>query len=149
MAAKYDVIGLNYAELRKPDPRIAAAMHEALGQGSTPGGYDQSIASALSRPESIAGFKVIAISRPGYLRTPLQSGVTPAEQADVYAALLDELNIKTTIVYGASGGAPSALRRPARGCSSSVSRANARADDGEGPRLIASVCEHENPSEDG
>jgi pimeloyl-ACP methyl ester carboxylesterase len=76
----------------------------------TPGGYDQSIASAISRPESIAGFKMIAISRPGYLRTPLQSGVTPADQADLYAALLDELNIKTTIVYGVSGGAPSALQ---------------------------------------
>jgi pimeloyl-ACP methyl ester carboxylesterase len=76
----------------------------------TPGGYDQSIASALSRPESSAGFKVIAISRPGYLRTPLQSGVTPADQADLYAALLDELNIKTTIVYGVSGGAPSAVQ---------------------------------------
>ena len=76
----------------------------------TPGGYDQSIAGALSRPESIAGFKVIAISRPGYLRTPLQSGVTPADQADLFAALLDELNIKTTILYGVSGGAPSALQ---------------------------------------
>jgi SAM-dependent methyltransferase len=35
MAAKYDTIGLNYAELRKPDPRIAAAIHEALGQAET------------------------------------------------------------------------------------------------------------------
>lgn len=35
MAAKYDVIGLNYAELRKPDPRIAAAIHDALGQPET------------------------------------------------------------------------------------------------------------------
>jgi pimeloyl-ACP methyl ester carboxylesterase len=81
-----------------------------LRMHGTPGGYDQSIVSALSRPESIAGFKVIAISRPGYLRTPLQSGVTLPDQADLYAALLDELNIKTTIVYGVSGGAPSALQ---------------------------------------
>lgn len=35
MSAKYDIIGLNYAELRKPDPRIAAAIHEALGQATT------------------------------------------------------------------------------------------------------------------
>jgi SAM-dependent methyltransferase len=33
--AKYDVIGLNYAELRKPDPRIAAAIAEALGPAET------------------------------------------------------------------------------------------------------------------
>jgi len=35
MSAKYDVIGLNYAELRKPDPRIAAAIQEAIGQAET------------------------------------------------------------------------------------------------------------------
>jgi SAM-dependent methyltransferase len=35
MAAKYDVIGRHYAQLRKPDPRIAAAIHEALGQPET------------------------------------------------------------------------------------------------------------------
>jgi SAM-dependent methyltransferase len=35
MAAKYDVIGLNYAELRRPDPRIAAAIQEALGQAES------------------------------------------------------------------------------------------------------------------
>jgi pimeloyl-ACP methyl ester carboxylesterase len=76
----------------------------------TPGGYDQSIAGALSRPESIAGFKVIAISRPGYLRTPLSSGKAVAEQADLYAALLDELKIERAIIFGVSGGGPSALQ---------------------------------------
>jgi SAM-dependent methyltransferase len=35
MAAKYDRIGINYAELRRPDPRIAAAIEEALGQAET------------------------------------------------------------------------------------------------------------------
>lgn len=35
MAAKYDIIGVNYAELRKPDPRIAAAIQEALGSAET------------------------------------------------------------------------------------------------------------------
>jgi pimeloyl-ACP methyl ester carboxylesterase len=76
----------------------------------SPGGYDQSIAGALARPESIAGFEVIAISRPGYLRTPLSSGRTAAEQADLYAALLDELKIERAIVFGVSGGGPSALQ---------------------------------------
>lgn len=32
MTAKYDSIGINYAQLRKPDPRIAAAIQAALGQ---------------------------------------------------------------------------------------------------------------------
>ena len=35
MSAKYDSIGLNYAELRKPDPRMAAAIQEAIGQAET------------------------------------------------------------------------------------------------------------------
>jgi hypothetical protein len=73
----------------------------------TPGGYDQSIASALSRPESIAGFKVIAISRPGYLRTPLRSSVTPGHQADLYAALLES----STSRQRSSTECPAAHRR--------------------------------------
>jgi hypothetical protein len=30
----YDKIGLNYAALRKPDPRIEATIHKALGPAS-------------------------------------------------------------------------------------------------------------------
>ena len=33
--AAYDTIGLNYAALRRPDPRIAAAIHAALGDART------------------------------------------------------------------------------------------------------------------
>ncbi len=35
MAAHYDLIGLNYAQLRKPDPRIAATIVSALGPAQT------------------------------------------------------------------------------------------------------------------
>ena len=49
MIAKYDIIGVNYAELRKPDARIAAAIQVALGQAATvlnigagTGSYDRS-----------------------------------------------------------------------------------------------------------
>lgn len=35
MTAKYDSIGINYVQLRKPDPRIAAAIHAALGRAQT------------------------------------------------------------------------------------------------------------------
>ena len=76
----------------------------------SPGGYDHTIAGPRARPEDTAGFKVIAPSRPGYLRTPLSSGRTAAEQADLYAALLDELKVERAIVYGVSGGGPSALQ---------------------------------------
>jgi len=35
MAAKYDIIGLNYAELRRPDPRVSAVIRRALGRAET------------------------------------------------------------------------------------------------------------------
>src|SRR5690349_5934943 len=35
MSAKYDSIGVNYAELRKPDPRIAKFITNALGPART------------------------------------------------------------------------------------------------------------------
>ncbi len=35
MSAKYDTIGINYAELRKPDPRIARAIEQALGDAQS------------------------------------------------------------------------------------------------------------------
>jgi len=35
MVAKYDVIGNNYAALRRPDPRIARIIEDALGPAQT------------------------------------------------------------------------------------------------------------------
>lgn len=35
MADRYDSIGINYRELRRPDPRIAAAIEQALGDART------------------------------------------------------------------------------------------------------------------
>src|SRR5262245_54710175 len=35
MATKYDTIGVNYVALRKPDARIAAVIHAALGPAAT------------------------------------------------------------------------------------------------------------------
>jgi hypothetical protein len=35
MPAQYDTIGLNCANLRKPDPRLAAVIHAALGDAKT------------------------------------------------------------------------------------------------------------------
>ena len=70
------------------------------------GGYDQGL--FLAWPE--AGFRFIAPSRPGYLRTPLETGRTFEGQADAYAALLDALGIHSVAVMGTSGGGPSALQ---------------------------------------
>jgi 2-hydroxy-6-oxonona-2,4-dienedioate hydrolase len=67
----------------------------------TPGGYDQGA--------PIEGYRLLSGSRPGYLRTPLQVGKTPAEQAQAVSALLESLNIEKVCVWGASGGGPSAI----------------------------------------
>jgi len=72
----------------------------------TPGGYDQSMDFVSKN----LGFKIIAVSRPGYLRTPLATGQTPAEQADAFAALLDVLDIPKVAVVAISNGGPSALQ---------------------------------------
>ena len=82
---------------------------DSLGEGlvilhihGSPGGYDQVF--GLDKK-----YQVLSPSRPGYLRTPISSGKTPAEQADLYKALLEELDIDSVIVWGSSGGGPSAI----------------------------------------
>ena len=74
----------------------------------TLGGFDQGMVAAESilTPQ----FRPIAISRPGYLRTPLAGGATAEEQADAFAALLDSLAIDRVAIVGFSGGGPPALQ---------------------------------------
>lgn len=80
------------------------------------GGFDQGLDFGASLVER--GFRVIAMSRFGYLRTPLPADASPATQADAHACLLDALGIKRVAVAGVSAGAPSsmqfALRHPRR-----------------------------------
>jgi pimeloyl-ACP methyl ester carboxylesterase len=52
---------------------------------------------------------VVLVSRPGYGRTPLSSGRSPADQALLYDALLEELGLGPAVVLGISGGGPSAF----------------------------------------
>lgn len=76
------------------------------------GGYDQ--AMAVGRDLVERGFSVIGVSRPGYLRTPLETGRTPAEQAAATAELIDSLRVAPAAVLGISGGGPAALEMAAR-----------------------------------
>jgi pimeloyl-ACP methyl ester carboxylesterase len=82
------------------------ALHGAMG------GWDQSV--LLARTVGAPGFRYVAVSRPGYLGTPLAAGRTPAEQADLYRAVLDALGIGRAAVMAVSGGGPSALEFAAR-----------------------------------
>ena len=80
------------------------------------GGYDQGM--AFAHPLTLRGIRVIAISRFGYLRTPMPEGASAEAQADAFVCLLDALNIPKAAVMGGSAGALSALqmaiRHPAR-----------------------------------
>jgi pimeloyl-ACP methyl ester carboxylesterase len=80
------------------------------------GGYDQGLDFAKTLVGG--GFRVIAMSRFGYLRTPLPGDASAAAQADAHICLLDALGIQRAAVIGASAGAPSsmqfALRHPQR-----------------------------------
>jgi len=92
------------------ETRVGPVEYELVGKGDgdvllffhgTPGGYDQGV-------ETDAENRVLTLSRPGYLGTPLSSGSTPREQAEAAAALLDALEIQRVGVMGASGGGPAA-----------------------------------------
>ena len=79
------------------------------------GGYDQGVVMARLRGDM---FRCIAMSRFGYLRTPMPADPSPPAQADAHAALLDVLGIhKTAIIAGSAGSLSSlhfALRYPER-----------------------------------
>jgi pimeloyl-ACP methyl ester carboxylesterase len=74
----------------------------------SPGGYDQGL--AMGHFLDLSGFTLLTLSRPGYRRTPLSSGETPASQADLFAATLDALNVSQVVVIAHSGGGPAALQ---------------------------------------
>jgi pimeloyl-ACP methyl ester carboxylesterase len=104
---------IEYADVGEGPPVLLAH-----GAG---GGFDQGV--AFGEPLAGSGLRVIAMSRFGYLRTPLPQDASAAAQADAHACLLDALGIRQAAVIGASAGAPSAmqfaLRHPDR-CSALV-----------------------------
>ena len=72
------------------------------------GGVDQVAPFAQEIAER--GFRVVTMSRFGYLRTPLPEIATPAAQADAHACLLDALKIPRAAIIGVSAGAPSSMQ---------------------------------------
>ena len=76
------------------------------------GGHDQGMAFAGGL--ATQGMRVIAMSRFGYLRTPMPIDASAAAQADAHACLLDALGIAKAAVMGGSAGAPSALQMALR-----------------------------------
>ena len=76
------------------------------------GGHDQGMAFASGLAKQ--GIRVIAMSRFGYLRTPMPVDASAEAQADAHVCLLDALGIRQSAVMGGSAGAPSALQMAIR-----------------------------------
>jgi 2-hydroxy-6-oxonona-2,4-dienedioate hydrolase len=95
--------------------RCGPIEYEEAGQGvpllmvhGSGGGHDQGMAFARGLAQE--GIRVIAVSRFGYLRTPLPADASPQAQADAHACLLDALGVRKAAVLGASAGALSAMQ---------------------------------------
>ena len=95
---------IEYAEAGTGVPLLA--VH---GSG---GGYDQGMAFAA--PLTMRGVRVIAMSRFGYLRTPMPADASAETQADAFVCLMDALGIQKAAVMGGSAGALSALQMAIR-----------------------------------
>lgn len=122
-------------ELSALRPRLIQTAHgpvECVDVGSGPavvalhgamGGWDQSLILARTVLPPAGSFRIIALSRPGYLGTPWASGAEPEAQADRVAALLNALDLPHATVIAISGGGPAALhfalRHPQR-CASLI-----------------------------
>ncbi|WP_433476377.1 alpha/beta fold hydrolase [Spirillospora sp. CA-142024] len=92
--------------LEERGPRVALMLH---------GGH---MRAALPLGEEVfadAGCTVLAVSRPGYGRTPLATGAAPDRFADALRDLCGRLGITSlTAVVGQSAGGPTALTLAAR-----------------------------------
>jgi pimeloyl-ACP methyl ester carboxylesterase len=88
-----------------------AGPHVLVAHGG-PGGFDQGL--AFYRHLRDGGCELVAPSRPGYLRTPIDCGRSPERQADLYAAILDCLGLERATIVGHSSGGPSAVHFAAR-----------------------------------
>lgn len=100
---------------------VAGSGRPLLMIHGTGGGFDQ----GLDFAERLLpmGYRVIAPSRFGYLRSDFPSDPSSASQADAFVDLLDELGIESLPVAGGSAGALSAIefaiRHPGR-CSALI-----------------------------
>ena len=97
-------------DLTEGDGPVVLASHGGVG------GVDQ--ARLLLDWLDPAEYRLLSVSRPGYLKTPLSSGWGFEEQADLFATLLDALGMEQAAVVTLSSGGPSgyafAARHPER-----------------------------------
>jgi pimeloyl-ACP methyl ester carboxylesterase len=95
---------IEYLQVGEGDPVLV--VHGALG------GFDQGL--FLARSFDLPNSQIIAVSRFGFLRSPVPPGATLDLQADAFAALLDALKIERAAIFAVSAGSTSAIRFAAR-----------------------------------
>jgi pimeloyl-ACP methyl ester carboxylesterase len=95
---------IEYAQTGSGYPVLA--IHGAMG------GFDQGL--WVANGFGLSGNRIIAVSRYGYLRSPVPKTPDLNHQADVYAGLLDLLGVQKVAVFGISAGSTSAIRFAAR-----------------------------------
>ncbi|MCW4040476.1 MAG: alpha/beta hydrolase [Candidatus Bathyarchaeota archaeon] len=71
------------------------------------GGVDQGI--GMTRDFLGSGYRVLYVSRFGYLKSSIPDSPSPELQADVYHELLDHLGIYRVFIFGNSAGGTSAI----------------------------------------
>lgn len=120
-------VAVSYSgEMAEADARVAPALSRIIpsrfgdleyaeaGSGvpllmvhGTGGGFDQGL--LFTRRFSQAGYRVIAPSRFGYLRSSFPQDPSSENQADAFVDLLDALEIERVAIAGGSAGALSAM----------------------------------------
>ncbi|MCX5043183.1 alpha/beta hydrolase [Aldersonia sp. NBC_00410] len=91
---------------------VSGARTTVLVLHGSPGGIDSAQIMARFLPRD--RFRVITVSRPGYLGTPLGANRTIDDEADRHAALLDTLDVSSAGVLSWSGGGPVGFQFAAR-----------------------------------
>ena len=99
------LIGTHCGPIEYQEAGVGTPLLMVHGSG---GGHDQGMAFANKLTQR--SIRVIAMSRFGYLRTPMPADASPAAQADAHVCLLDALGIPRAAVLGGSAGGPSALQ---------------------------------------
>lgn len=102
-------LGPAQVELTSGSGPVVLASHAGIG------GVDQ---ADLMLDWLAAGYRRLLVSRPGYLETPLAGRETFEQQADLFAAVLDALDLPRVAVVTLSSGGPAgyllAARHPGR-----------------------------------
>lgn len=110
----------NYRRLDSIPSQVYASKHgniEYLLTGVGPtilvshgvtGGVDQGI--GLSKDYLGEGYRLLFISRFGYLKSSIPANPSPELQAEVYKELLDNLGIESAFIFGNSAGGTSAIQ---------------------------------------